>query len=927
MAKTILVKNEQGQLGHIPLDQAQDALREGYSLATPEEAKEQRLQSEYGEGFGTELQAFGEGALRGLSIGLSDAAMRGLGVSAEGLRERRERNPIASTTGEIAGVAAPLIASSVAGPAGPAGVIAARTPVGLLARGSMAAGEAGAAALQGSRVANVLGRATAPALGSAIEGAAYGLGASVSEDMLGESGINAERVVQNVGLGGLFGGALGGFFGSLARATPETIVDDAVRATTDSVNPQNIDEVARASGIDEGYIASFGRERAGASKTRADADILGAPVAPGMVGGKEVQKLSDMIRASSSAPARAHSAIYDQGFEIAEKKTLEALGEMSGKSMAEVGDELKDSFIRTYETKTKPFEEGYERLRESTSHIQISDKSKERIANNIYKLKVNNYNSDQKALIDDVVRNLMDNTTTVEGLRSIVTGVNKAATEKPELWGVSGDIAERLGSFVDRSIVKAVNEMPAGLRGEGKKILTEKAALGESYKGFRKQMNQLGEALFGGKRINGPQHFLKLLDDTNPEKFAAKLFTKKNAKHLSFMSQNFPQETELLKRYVKDQMVKKAGGIKGEMARMNSIFKEYDGLEKEARNFLFNAEERKVIEAAKGYLGSFPPKFNGSNTAHAADTLQFWSSPTSAIGITARDYAMVKAIKGLGPLEQRQAKALTKLEKLIRTTSTKVEDGTRAIVRGSRQAFKNVPAGALGSAGGAGAIDNDDEKSTLKLINDLSSDPERLIEKLDGATNDLMPFAPKISTSVGVTATNAVQFLASKAPVRPNMGPLAGEYEFSQQEISKFNRYADIVEDPVSILEQVASGTLTSEAMETIQNVYPALYSEMKLSLLSQITERAADGGILDIPYSSKIAMSMFMQEDLMISLAPAQISMNQMSLAKTGGGQERQGAGDGMRTTQKGLSDLTKSSRMMTPMQASNQRGVNDVS
>lgn len=914
MAKRILVKSSSGEIGTVEASELPSLVGSGYSPLTPEEAKEHALQKEYGEGLGNELQAFGEGALRGVSIGASDAVLRGLGVSAEGLRERKERSPIASTTGEVAGIAAPLAVSALAGPEAPAAVIASRTPVGLLARGSAALGEAGASALQGTRAAQILGRSASPAIGSAIEGAAYGLGQSVSEEALGSPGLNAERLLTNVGLGGLFSGALGGLFGAFAKATPETLIDDALRESGEIAvaNPKSLDEVAKASGIDEGYIKSLGRRRAGADATEAAATELGAPVTAGMIGGKEAQILEDLVRNAPSAPAQAYARQLDEGFEIAQKAVADSFGETSGKSMAEVGQELADNFIQKFEARTQPFEAGFDRVRESTKNIVVSDKSKLRIAKNIEKLKVNNYSAIEKGLIDDVISNL-NNTTSLEGLRSIKTGISKAAATEPQLWGIVGDISERIDGFIERAAKKAIAELPPGsLREEGRSVFRELDRLKKEYKPFREGINKLSSALFGGKRINGPRHFLSEMEKLKPEAFAKKLFTKENSRHLAFMAENFPEETRLLTRYVKDEMFRKARQIKGDMARMNSIFKQVDSLEREAKAFLFTPDELNRIKAAKTYLSSFPAKYNGPNTAHTLDRLSFWSSPVSAAGITARDFTMIQALKGLGPKTEAQVKALSKVERIIQDTARTIEDKSRAIVTGTKSIMKEVPAGALG----IGLVpDNRDEKDTIKLINDLKSDPERMIDRLDEATKGVSAFAPQIGGAINYSASQAVEFLASKVPQRPNMGPLSPQYEFSQAEISKFNRYADVVEAPFSIFDQIESGTLTMEGLEALSAVYPGVYSDMKMAILEHIADDG-EGFAEKMPYSTKLSLSMFLGEDMMASLSQPLIAANQMTIMGAGSEQARSSSQNQAKVSKEGISTIAKGDRMMTQMQ-----------
>src|SRR4051812_5899138 len=90
-----------GQLVFVKAEDVPRHLGEfGYKVPNQAQWNEFADQEKYGEGIGNEARAGLEGAARGATFGLSDAAQTALGVSSEGLRQRKERNPISSTVGE-----------------------------------------------------------------------------------------------------------------------------------------------------------------------------------------------------------------------------------------------------------------------------------------------------------------------------------------------------------------------------------------------------------------------------------------------------------------------------------------------------------------------------------------------------------------------------------------------------------------------------------------------------------------------------------------------------------------------------------------------------------------------------------------------------------------------------------------------------------
>lgn len=178
---TINVVDPYGQQMTIPLSELGRATERGYRVASGDEVTGKERQEKYDQ----PVAAFGEGAVRGLTFGLSDIG------GTDAMAYRRQYNPIAAGTGEIAG--------SIAG-------------VGVTGLGG-AARAAGKAVLSGS---GILARAGAAAIGTATEGAAIGLGQGISDVALSQDPMSAESIVGSLthhilsgaGIGAVAGGAL-----------------------------------------------------------------------------------------------------------------------------------------------------------------------------------------------------------------------------------------------------------------------------------------------------------------------------------------------------------------------------------------------------------------------------------------------------------------------------------------------------------------------------------------------------------------------------------------------------------------------------------------------------------------------------------------------------------------------------------------------
>jgi hypothetical protein len=134
---------------------------------------------------------------------------------------------------------------------------------------------------------------------------------------------------------------------------------------------------------------------------------------------------------------------------------------------------------------------------------------------------------------------------------------------------------------------------------------------------------------------------------------------------------------------------------------------------------------------------------------------------------------------------------------------------------------------------------------------------------------------------------NANQFLASKLPSTMEINPFDEEMEPSASEVSAFNRYRNIIEEPTLALDQIADGTLMPETIETLATVYPGLYNQMKAELLNQATTML--GKKEKIPYQTKLMISMFLGQPVETSLSLESILSNQMAFAQVNA-QEAQG-------------------------------------
>lgn len=203
-----------GQLLDLEAGLANQAIKEGWKPIDSAGVQEILAKREAGS-ISNQAISFAEGAGRGLTFGLSDLALsETLGPEyAKNAALRKEVNPVAATTGEIAGVVAPTLLSGGSGAVGSLSRLVS-TPVRALET-------VGAATAK-----NVLSTTGSKVLASsaklALEGAAFGAGNKISEAALG----NPERIAEHLtatlpeGIleGALSGAVLGAGLGVAGKA-------------------------------------------------------------------------------------------------------------------------------------------------------------------------------------------------------------------------------------------------------------------------------------------------------------------------------------------------------------------------------------------------------------------------------------------------------------------------------------------------------------------------------------------------------------------------------------------------------------------------------------------------------------------------------------------------------------------------------------
>lgn len=159
-------------------------------------------------------------------------------------------------------------------------------------------------------------------------------------------------------------------------------------------------------------------------------------------------------------------------------------------------------------------------------------------------------------------------------------------------------------------------------------------------------------------------------------------------------------------------------------------------------------------------------------------------------------------------------------------------------------------------------------------IQKLVSDQEVLMDKLNSMSSSVSEVAPDTAQSMRESLLNALSFLDSKLPRDPSSNPglFKRPWQPSTLELAKFERYLAAVENPMSVIEDFESGTLTREGVEALQSVYPDLYARIVEKTTIAIQKNP------ELPYDKRLQAGVLLGIDADSSLIGTNIAALQQT-------------------------------------------------
>ncbi len=887
LAGRLLYLDRHGVIVPIQAKQAPYAAMFGYTPASAEQARnylEERAFHRRYSTAGQEAATFAEAAASALTFGASRWAERGLaelgvpGMSAEEQAARAHVSPTAKTLGTATGIIVPL--ALTAGAAGPAqaGAGALRTAASYTAPSLIARVGAGARSAvravvgEGATLAGrVATRAAQAGMGAGAETIAYALGHEVSESAIDPTWA-PEAAAARVGISGLIG------FGIGAGAS------GAWNLGKEVLGPLHMRE--RLYDIAEHVQGSAAARELG-------------------VTAKDARRLAILHRDPRKFLAEASDAgLLPTG---ASHETIEEVAKDRMRSLGPHFDDFSNQVAARPVPPTTPTAAGLvDRIREGISDgtrlfIPHIDDAQKAAFNDAIASYVNRFGAEQMTLRDmQIMRGEL------AGLAKAAKGAVNANKYNAAMWGANRMVSQHMDELVERTLGSAAQKAYRALN-EQYNLAAEVAQIAHTANindlarsmtgGLRGMLGGVGGGVVGGiagaTLAQGAGSVLTGGGVGGLGAFAATQAAKRFGPGL------LAAGAGAAKRAIAGAAPGPAAALLGREAGLGVAAIGTQAAEKLTTKLLRKAAEGGALGAVADATGAIQQadRASGGNGAGLYDLAPIGDNP-------------------------EKVALLAALERAAQDVQEQIETGAGNIVRGSVRGAQKARGETLPGVPTAFAKSAD---AALKLYQKRVAalqlyevNPLSFFETLTAQTLGWHDHAPESAQTLNALTARGVRHLTDNIPKMPqHIGLLDNPVEPSRVEVSNFNLRWEAADKPLSILHQAAAGTLTPEAVATVEEMYPVLMQRIRQTVFQKIVEAPHPP-----PYRARLALSMLLKMPLDGSLSPNSIMATQARYALLNG-QAQMAQAMAARKTKPFKSRAAK--RAMTDTQAAAARGESE--
>lgn len=834
------VVTPEGRFFAVPAEEVAGAINKGAKLTTAEDAAAHKRTTEYGGAKGAGI-AFGGGLLEQGTLGLGE---RLLPESAkQSISEASEEQPVAKLAGQgvgLAGLSAVLPGGGVAG---------------LAERGA-------ARAVGGAAVEGIAKRAIVQGAKAAAEGAQFGAGQAIGDSAIHDAPLTAAHVLASIGGNALWGAGLGGGLSLLGAVVPKALRRAEELPTAAGPLERALDGAPHVPPADEQAVETA----AGKVLGTPPAEGLGATVrhwyskAASVASGKDAQAIENVVsrraelldmeetRASASRALREHGdAILSANKAITEEAQgklkreyiARAVGEVEPQAAARASVDLVADALQTLK-KMGEAPEDFGGSAPIKRAMTIAGRTARKLNGAIQRDDV----AEQFALVDDLKKAIGKYTKGASRL--------SPASATDELIALQNKArAEQLQGLYER--------MRTGLEDESvwKQAAKDQQAINGAWTQQIDASDRFHRALTTdvGRDPNNPWLQARGIDPAKVDGYVRGLTNPAQDLTHKAVTDYVGSTRQLAETIGEAYDLPKA-----KIAQVGK-------LREAAQAFEQTLSDQTGKLTLANQFAELQKKSEGGGLAFAAAALGLGGEGGEGKGL---EFGL--KVLGLGKFAAiftHPAEAvmqLARIEQMTRDNGARIARAFRGFSRGGGPRPSPVRLS--------------DYARRADEVRRAATDTATTAQRMDQTLSPIRARNPKLAQAMRAASLGTLAFLQSKLPPQPPADPLEPEraaptpHPGAQE---AFLRYYRAVRDPLSIVEDVRHGKLSTEGVEVLKSVpaFQPLYAEVQKGALDAM----GAGKLRDLSQQQRLGMGMLLDLPLP-ELSPGYASARQAAYA-----------------------------------------------
>ena len=388
------------------------------------------------------------------------------------------------------------------------------------------------------------------------------------------------------------------------------------------------------------------------------------------------QGIESSLEQSPTIPGYLVSKKKEKVVQAVQDKIEELAKDRGSLSKFELGESIKESFLRKAGETSGPAELIYGELQTTFDKAKVSDRVKTIARNRILKSDVARLT---KSALPEQIADQISAVKNVSDARKLRTIFRKS--KNPTMSEFENDMYNEAISSMDRLITNSISS------GKGPEIRNPiarknvKNLLSEANKAYRKTFKDFGpaaEALGGKSKAKTLPRLLAKIEETPSDQFAQKLFKTNDTKFLNNLKEQFPEEFELLKnQYVGElyeKSIRKIGGDRD--ISPQAFLRNIRAIPKETKIAIWGNDFPNIQKQLETVIDALPERIGPSGTPKGIEFTKI-VSPILQISAFGRYLLLNKDIAG----QYVKEKARSAIKSGVRSVTSKPV--IRTITRGN----------------------------------------------------------------------------------------------------------------------------------------------------------------------------------------------------------------------------------------------------